>query len=51
MNDTQPNQSNTDLSTVFNRIKMIGELPIIYEQMAAIKQTQEIMMKHHEFEC
>lgn len=43
--------SNNMLSGINDRIKTMIEYPMINEQMTAIQQGQEIMMKHHEHTC
>jgi hypothetical protein len=50
MSKMQSNKKKTDLSTIYDLINTISDLPTIDEQMKAIKQTQEILMEQYEYE-
>jgi hypothetical protein len=51
MNKLKPNDEYVGLPAIYTLIKTTGEYPLMREQMAAVKQTQQMMMEQHEYEA
>ncbi|CAF4842154.1 unnamed protein product [Rotaria sp. Silwood2] len=50
INDMKNNHRYSSLSDIYKWIQIIREYPMVREQMIAIKQGQEIIMKQYEYE-
>jgi GTPase SAR1 family protein len=49
-NKMKPNQESVNLPGIYKVIKIIGEYPLVHEQMLAVKQTQQLVMEDYEYE-
>jgi hypothetical protein len=49
-NKMKPDQVYVELTAIYKLIKSIGECLHVREQMVAVKKTQQLIMKQHEYE-
>ena len=50
INKTKSNKESMTLPVIYELIKLIGEYPLVQEQMVAVKKTQQSMMDEYEYE-
>jgi arginine/lysine/ornithine decarboxylase len=50
INGKKSNQKSIDLSDIYKSIDYVGKYFMVHEQMAAVKQSQQMMLKDYEHE-
>jgi hypothetical protein len=48
LNEVQQNKKYIELSTIYNLIKIIGDIPEVYIQVSAAKRTRENTLEQYE---